>query len=122
MKQDEFSATDVAAIVYSYTVNDLATWLISPSHIDVDGLESPSEQSIWSAMRFIADFYRRKEEMPVRIVEDGEGGIVMDAWNDSETTSYSIDRDGRIEKMCFRDSLLVSREDVVLETVEVPTA
>ena len=84
-------------------------------------MESPSEQSIWSATRLAVAFYRRNEELPKRIVMDGEGGICMEHCDLTEPTSYEIDKDGRIEKLCFRSSRLVSREDVVLETAKAAT-
>ncbi len=103
------------SIDYSRVIDRLAAWLINPSSVCADGLESPSEESIWSALRFAAGCYRRKEEMPQRIVEDGEGGITMDDWGKWQIVQYSIDKDGQIERMVFEDSRLVRRENVGLK-------
>ena len=93
----------------------LTAWLIQPSHFCDDDLESPSEESIWSALRLVAHFQRQKEWFPQRIVMDGEGGIVMDDFEKWQIVQYGIDKDGQIEKLVFEDSHLVSRENVELK-------
>ncbi len=99
---------------YTNSMERLTLWLLHPGHICEDDLEGPSEESIWSAMRILAGFCRREIQLP-RIVETGEGGIVVDIFHSrADITSYEIEKDGRIEKICFKDSRLVSREDVAL--------
>jgi hypothetical protein len=89
-------------------------WGQNPSVVDEDELESPSAASSSAAQRLLAFLHDRGSPPPLRVVADGEGGIVLELRGGARIEEFRIATDGSIEQLVFSDCRLVARKAIQL--------
>ena len=89
-------------------------WSRSPGYIDADGLTSPSHAALVSAAKIVTRMKRANYSPPMRIVGDGDGGVVLESEGVAVTAAYRIDAEGAAEYLSFEDCRLKHRESMNL--------
>ena len=90
----------------------LIEWGKDPGRLECDDLRAPTAASIQTACE-IAGFMRDEAEPPpLRVIPDGEGGIVFERAEGRAFVTVEIDEDGSVEICRFVDSRLQFRERV----------
>jgi len=92
----------------------LIEWGKQGSKVDEDGLVSPSPGIVSVAFRIAAQLRDAGISVPLRMVQDGAGGIVFEWRHETVTEKLRLHASGRIELTRFRDSKLVYRCPVFL--------
>ncbi len=90
----------------------LTKWVREPLQLDDDGLKAPSAELISLAEEFAQYCATHAVDAPLRIVPDGSGGIVFEWKLGPHFTMVELRADGRMELMCYRNSVLQSRESI----------
>lgn len=96
-------------------IDQLIKWGMSPAHVDEEEWESPSVDAVNSAYRLVAALRENGRPVPLRVVSNGEGGIIFERKEGSTAETFEIDADGSIEYIAYANSRLVSRRDLELE-------
>lgn len=87
----------------------LIEWGRDPKRLEEPELIEPSRAAIDRAIRIALRLRDEDAPPPTRVVPDGDGGIVLERWNDRLTVSIEIDREGRIEIVRCRDRQVIDR-------------
>ena len=75
----------------------LIEWGRDPDQLAEDDLIPPTRESVQQATRIALAFRNRGLPPPLRVVPDGDGGIVLERWSESCSVSIEIDAQGFAE-------------------------
>lgn len=87
----------------------LRRWKENPSEIQDDEVTPPDRDLIVTAIGILRLIRDNKGAPPLRIVPNGEGGIVFESRTGSYFQAIELARDRSVEFMVFRNSRLVFR-------------
>lgn len=87
----------------------LLNWRRSPSRVDEDGWESPSDNAIRAADELAELLSNVSFYTAFETVADGEGGILFERKNADSTELFSINVDGMIEYIELKESRVIAR-------------
>lgn len=73
-----------------------------------EGIEPASQEAIDVTWTLLA-FARLRENPPLRVVVNGEGGTVMEWRDEKRFLAFEIDRSGEVEVRAFDDAKMVFR-------------
>lgn len=93
--------------------DQLTWWGINPSQLEDDGIDAPSREIIGLACRVAYAMRDGDTPPPLRVVPDGDGGIVFERKDGPTFQTIEIAKDGSIEMFTFENSRLVSRQRVL---------
>lgn len=79
---------------------------------DEDGLIPPTQQAVATARQVAVRLRDEVVPVPLRLVQDGAGGIVFEWKHGATTDKLRLDPSGSIEAMGFCDSKLIYRHSV----------
>lgn len=87
----------------------LDSWEANPSCVEDDGVIAPSPRVI----RLAADYARQMRDEarlpPKRVVPNGDGGIVFERWQGTDSETLEFLDDGTVELAAFSDCKLIAR-------------
>jgi hypothetical protein len=90
----------------------LKAWQQSPEELDEDGLEPPSAE-IFPLVEEVALVLKEQGvDPPLRIVPNGEGGVMFEWRHPPFFWSLDVEKDGSMALSVFRNSRLVSRHQL----------
>ncbi len=89
--------------------NKLIEWGKQGTRYDEDGLISPAPSTVSAAFRIAAKLRNAGIEAPLRMVQDGVGGIVFEWKQGATAEKLLLAASGRLEAAYFRDSKLMHR-------------
>lgn len=75
----------------------LIEWGRDPDQLAEDELIPPTRESVQQATLIALWFRKQRFPPPLRVVPDGDGGIVLERWSESRTVSIEIDSQGLAE-------------------------
>lgn len=87
----------------------LIEWGRDPGQLAEDDLIPPTRESVQRATRIALAFRDDGDPPPLRVVPDGDGGIVLERWRDSLTESIEIDAQGVAEYVVCRHGRVTQR-------------
>ena len=87
----------------------LAPWILDPTSLEEEDLEPPSLEILRLACRVARCLQDKGWDPPLRVVPDGEGGLVFERDAGACFQTLSILSSGLGELMTFDDCRLVSR-------------
>jgi hypothetical protein len=99
---------------WSEVADLLVEWWGEAGFTDSDGLMYPTEAAIESASRLINRMKSVNYPAPLRVVGDGEGGIVFEHVGPVIAETFRIDEHGAVEYLHFANSRLVARTPMPL--------
>jgi len=92
----------------------LIEWGRNPGSLEDEGLIPPSEKTIDLACQVAVALRDKGVAAPLRVVTNGEGGIVFEHSSGTWFSIIEVHPDGNIELATFRNSELKSRERLSL--------
>jgi hypothetical protein len=98
--------------VWQALIDRCLAWGKVPSQIDEDELESPSAAASSAACRLLLALRERGLSPPIRVVGDGEGGVVLEQRGGSIIEEFRVDAQGAGEYLMFDDCRLVERRKI----------
>jgi hypothetical protein len=87
----------------------LIEWGEASEGADEDGLAPPSRTIVSVALQIASELRNAGVPIPLRMVQDGDGGIVFEWKRGARSDKLRLDASGRIEALGFYDSKLVYR-------------
>ncbi len=90
----------------------LLEWGRDPSFLEDDGFEPPTGVSVRQAIRVAQEAAANGLPSPLRVLPDGEGGIVFERRQGTTFETISIDADGAVVLAAYRDCKLLGRQQV----------
>lgn len=92
----------------------LVAWGYAPEQLADDGITPPTRRALAEAGRFVAGMRKLNAEAPVRlvamrVVPNGNGGVVFEVGDVHLFERIDIDEDGSVEFQQFRGCNLVNR-------------
>lgn len=110
----DFERADTAREGWDLIERQLIEWGCDPGHLDEEGTQSPSPQTIQTAIRLASDLSHQGNASPTRVVPDAHGGIVFEFEGKGVFESVHVLPDGNIEHRLFQNHRLMHRQRVVL--------
>lgn len=89
-------------------IKEIIEWRKNPSYINEDEYISPSASSCDRTKQFVWDNSTIINES-YRMLQNGDGGIVISKSVDNLAWDYEFDEYGELEICCFRSSKLIGR-------------
>lgn len=83
------------------TIEKLVEWRKHPGQFDADGLQSPTIVAVDKTSNIVRSFDEKGYVPPTRIVQNGEGGIVIELECWDILRAIEILYDGQIETRVF---------------------
>ena len=93
----------------------LVEWGRDPKALEEDELLPPTFESVQTAIQIATVLRDMDATPPMRIVPDGDGGIVLERWSGNRTESFEIDARGRIEWVVWVDRRVDRRIELLIE-------
>ncbi|MBI3834564.1 MAG: hypothetical protein HY287_09585 [Planctomycetes bacterium] len=93
----------------------LVDWGRNPQQLEYEELIPPTRFAIQSAAAIAMLCRDHALAPPMRVVPDGDGGIILERWKGSLSTSIEVARDGTVEVVVVEDCRVVSRQVLSLE-------
>lgn len=96
----------------------LLTWWVrgTPDVADED-LEPPTKAVIDLAIKIATAMSQEKQiAPPLRVVPNGEGGLVFERWADQVFERFELRRELSMEYTVFKNNTLVDRKSLLVET------
>ncbi len=90
----------------------LFDWWQDPAQLEDDGLTAPTQERIEDAVKIACKLRDAGWPPPRRIVSDGDGGIVFEYREGSDSASLCISEDGSVEFIAFSNGSLLSRRQI----------
>ncbi|MCG3128322.1 MAG: hypothetical protein CHACPFDD_03205 [Phycisphaerae bacterium] len=87
----------------------LIEWGARPEQLAEAELIPPTRPAVQRAIQIAESFRESSAPPPMRVVPDGDGGIVMERWTETTMRSIEIDRDGCAELVMTRDARVIER-------------
>jgi len=87
----------------------LFEWGEASEGTDEDGLARPSRDTVSVALQIASELRNACVPVPLRMLQDGDGGIVFEWKHGASSDKLRLAASGRIEAMGFYDSKLVYR-------------
>jgi hypothetical protein len=87
----------------------LIEWGRDPDQLAEHELIPPTTRAVQRAIQIAKELQARKALPPMRVVPDGDGGIVMERWCGPWSVSIEIDHHGVTELVVVRDCHVVDR-------------
>jgi len=110
LASNALAATDPRSEWQRIIDQELIEWGRDSGQLAEANLIPPSLPATDCAVKIALGFRDRGAAPPMRVVPDGDGGIVFDRWSDSLTESIEISRDGRAEYVrCDRGQVVARR-------------
>ena len=103
------SASSAAERWQEFIDNTLIEWGRAPQMIEDDGILPPSPRALHVAAVLAIELRKKGLPPPLRIVPDGDGGVVFERRTENGMISIAIDLDGSIEHLLFRNGQLQFR-------------
>ena len=75
----------------------LVDWGRNPDQLAEDNLIPPTRTAVTTAVRIALQMRDKDLPPPIRIVPDGDGGIVLERWCDDLSEAIEIERSGSAE-------------------------
>jgi hypothetical protein len=75
----------------------LVEWGRQPWQLAEDELIPPTPAAVGRAIQIAESFRDRNAPPPLRVVPDGDGGVVFERWTQAHTQAIEITKDGRAE-------------------------
>jgi hypothetical protein len=100
-------------------VDRLVEWGCAPEQLAEDGITPPTRRALAMAGRIVAGMRKLNAEAPVRmvamrVVPDGNGGVVFETGGVQVFETIEIDEDGSAEYQMFAGHKLVDRHPLAL--------
>lgn len=83
-------------------------WGNEPELLEEDGITAPTPEAISNACLIVIDLRGQNFPPPMRVVPNGEGGIVFEWQTGQSFSSYEISHNGAGECRTFDDCVLTS--------------
>jgi hypothetical protein len=90
----------------------LIEWGRDPSLLDDESVIPPSRPSVDTAVWLAMRLRDAGEVPPLRVVPDGDGGIVFERWEGNLSESFEVSQHGGIEYVQCRDGRVEARRAV----------
>ncbi len=87
----------------------LNEWGIDPNQLEEEELIPPTRTAIRKAVKLAQAFQNDDWPPPMRVVPDGDGGVVFERWSGSISVSIEIDKNGESEFVECCDNKVTSR-------------
>ncbi len=94
----------------------LIEWGRDPEQLADEDLIPPTRDSVKKAIRIAQVFRDDNVPPPLAVVPDGDGGIVLERWDDSLTVSIEINAQGATEFVECRQGRVTLREQFYVES------
>ena len=107
-------STLVALERWQVLIDRLVEWGQTPSQVDEDGLQSPTSAAISKSFALIKALREKKAPIPHRLIQDGNGGIVLERQSGKITVRFEVSESGEVEFFSFEDCRLIERQPVDL--------
>jgi len=108
----DLTRSDVYRMRWQEVIDEkLVEWGRNPAHLGEIDLIPPTRAAIRSAVRIARDMCDASPSPapPMRVVPDGDGGVVFERWEDSSSESIEINGDGGAEYVRIRTHRVVQR-------------
>ena len=92
--------------------DSLDKWSRDPSQLEDDGIIAPTVKTVELASQLARELTDAGVPGPQRVAATGDGGIIFVRQTGSFLSTLEIDAEGSIELVVFRDSRLVSRQQL----------
>jgi hypothetical protein len=87
----------------------LLAWHNEPDYLVDEDVLPPTRQIIYKAYRLAMALRDNRSPGPLRVVPDGDGGIVFERQEGAVFETISVESTGRVEVMSFEGSRLTAR-------------
>jgi hypothetical protein len=104
-------SADAASAQWERWTVSLDEWAMQPGARDEDGLTSPSLRAIERARRILRQLLESAKPEPNSVIEDGNGGIVLNHRSNGVHEKIHVSSEGSAEYQRFEHSRLVLREE-----------
>jgi len=94
----------------------LLAWYKDPSQLMDEDISPPTREIIYKAYHLALAMRDNRSPGPLRVVPDGEGGVVFEWQEGSVFETIGIEANGRMEFMSFEGSYLSTRMPIALES------
>lgn len=113
----DYGRTDKASEEWQILIDyQLIEWGRDPGQLEDEDMQPPSKNTIQQAIWLAGALNKAGFAPPTRIVPDAHGGIVFERQEGNLFESIRLSSDGSAEYCFFKNSRLVERERLVLQT------